>query len=352
MPEPLVAVEGLTRVFRTGRGPLHAVSGLDLTLHEGEAVGLVGESGSGKSTVAKLMVGLDQPTGGTIRFSGRDLASASARESKAIRRAVGLVLQDPFSSLDPRLTVARSVEEPLIIHGWGDREQRRGRVSDLLDAVGLASRHADSRPQTLSGGERQRVAIARALALDPKLLVLDEPVSALDVSVQAQVLNLLIELRERLRLSYLLISHDLGVVRYVVDRVEVMFLGRIVERAPTEALLSRPYHPYTIALVSSAEAGEGEQGRILLQGDPPSPLEPPSGCVFRTRCFRARERCASEAPPLTADPSGRETACHFPGPLGSDPADERATRRVLQPLSSASVPSPTVTTEGEGSCVV
>jgi oligopeptide/dipeptide ABC transporter ATP-binding protein len=320
---PLVEVAGVKRSFRTPAGRVQAVAGVDLALRPGEAVALVGESGSGKTTLARMIVGLDAPSEGTIRFHGQDLRADRRRVLRELHEKVSIVFQDPYSSLDPKLPIWRSVEEPLAVHGRGSRSERRRKADDLLDSVGLDPIYADRRPQALSGGQRQRAAIARAIALDPELVVLDEPVSALDVSVQAQVLNLLRDLRESLDLTYLFVSHDLAVVRHVTDRVAVMYLGRLVEEGPIEHVFARPSHPYTIALLSSAmDLGDGGATRIVLGGDPPSPIDPPRGCRFHPRCFRARERCVGEEPRL-GEFDGRECACHYPGPLG--PGDEPET---------------------------
>jgi oligopeptide/dipeptide ABC transporter ATP-binding protein len=320
---PLVEVAGVKRSFRTPAGRVQAVAGVDLALRPGEAVALVGESGSGKTTLARMIVGLDAPSEGTIRFHGQDLRADRRRVLRELHEKVSIVFQDPYSSLDPKLPIWRSVEEPLAVHGRGSRSERRRKADELLDSVGLDPIYADRRPQALSGGQRQRAAIARAIALDPELVVLDEPVSALDVSVQAQVLNLLRDLRESLDLTYLFVSHDLAVVRHVTNRVAVMYLGRLVEEGPIEHVFARPSHPYTIALLSSAmDLGDGGATRIVLGGDPPSPIDPPRGCRFHPRCFRARERCVGEEPRL-GEFDGRACACHYPGPLG--PGDEPET---------------------------
>lgn len=312
---PLLEISAVERIFRTSRGIVQAVDGVDLVLERGEAVALVGESGSGKTTLARMIVGLDRPTGGAIRFHGLDLRADRRRVLRALRERVSMVFQDPYTSLDPKLPVWRSIEEPLAARRRGSRQERRWRVEELLESVGLDLAFADRRPRSLSGGQRQRAAIARAIALDPELVVLDEPASALDVSVQAQVLNLLRDLRERLGLAYLFVSHDLAVVRHIAERVAVMYMGRLVEHGATDRIFQRPSHPYTIALLSSVtDLGDGGGSRVVLEGDPPSPINPPSGCRFRTRCFRAREWCAVKEPRLS-EFDGRECACHYPGPL-------------------------------------
>jgi oligopeptide transport system ATP-binding protein len=315
---PLLEVSGVHRAFRTARGQLTAVDGVDLTVRSGEAVALVGESGSGKTTLARMIVGLDEPNDGTIRFRGLDRRTERRRALGALHENVSMVFQDPYGSLNPKLPVGHSVEEPLVVHRRGSRVERRRRVDELLESVGLDRSHATRRPGALSGGQRQRAAIARAIALDPQLVVLDEPVSALDVSVQAQVLNLLRDLRERLGLAYLFVSHDLAVVRHVTDRVGVMYLGRIVEEGTTDEVFANASHPYTIALLSGAmDLGDEGSERIVLAGDAPSPLATPPGCRFHPRCFRARERCGGDDPRLT-EYAGHRNACHYPGPHRPD----------------------------------
>ena len=313
---PLLQADRLVRHFRTPQGKVQAVDGVSLTIARGEAVALVGESGSGKSTLARMLVCLERPTSGTLRFGDHDVTRGRGAGLRAVRRNVSMVFQDPYASLDGHLPIGRSVEEPMIVHRIGSAAERAAKVAELLDAVGLDPEMAGRRPTALSGGQRQRVAIARAIALDPELVVLDEPVSALDVSVQAQVLNLLADLRERYGLAYLFVSHDLGVVRHVAERTAVMQLGRIVEEGPTEQLFAEPRHPYTIALLSSAMEIDAEGERIVLDGDPPSPLRPPSGCRFRTRCFRADAVCAEQDPALRGE-GDRGVACHHPGPLAA-----------------------------------
>jgi oligopeptide/dipeptide ABC transporter ATP-binding protein len=326
---PIVEMRGVHRVFRTPRGPLRALDGVDLDIYAGESVALVGETGSGKSTLARLLLGLIAPTGGSVVLWGRELADYRGRELKSLRQKLGVVFQDPFSSLNPRLSVGRIVEEPLAIHGVS-AAGRRARVRELLEAVGLDPSFAKRRPPVLSGGQRQRVAIARAIALEPELLVLDEPVSALDVSIQAQVLNLLADLHERLGFTSLIISHDLAVVRHVGERVAVMYLGRIVEIGDVADLFGHPQHPYTLALLSSAmDLDVTNADRILLAGDPPSPISPPSGCRFRTRCFRAQARCGQEDPGLHPV-NGAAVACFFPGGFGTWPSDSGAIRTRLK----------------------
>ncbi len=300
----------LRGLFR--RGAVHAVRDVTLAVPGGEAVGLVGESGSGKSTLGRVMLGLLPPTAGRVVVDGQDLATLDASGMQALRRRMQLVFQDPYSSLDPRRRVGAQIADGLSIHGLVPRADRAARVAVLLDQVGLPATHADRFPHEFSGGQRQRVGIARALATAPDLLVADEPVSALDVSVQAQVLALLADLRTRLGLALLFISHDLPVVRSLCDRVVVLYLGRVVEDGPVADVFRRPLHPYTQALLSAAPSLDPtrRRARILLQGDPPSPANPPGGCVFRTRCPIALPACAEAIPPLHAhDGAAHRAAC-------------------------------------------
>jgi len=320
---PLLAVDGLAKDFplraASGSGSvLRAVAGIDLTLKSGETLSLVGESGCGKSTTGRMIVRLLEPSEGTIWFAGRDITHLGRRELKDVRARLQIVFQDPFASLNPRLRVRDILAEPLRIHRRYDRAGRRTRVLELLDLVGLESEQASRFPHEFSGGQRQRIAIARALALHPQVVVLDEAVSALDLSVQAQILNLLEQLREELDLAYLFISHDLSVVEHISHRVAVMYLGRIVESGATADIFSRARHPYTRALLSSAPVSNprdrGRTERIKLIGEIPSPADRRSGCVFRTRCWKATERCAQEVPALKsreADPL-HTVACFYP----------------------------------------
>ena len=296
------------------RPVVHAVNGISFSVAHGTAFGIVGESGSGKSTTALALMRLVQPASGTIRIAGQDVTVLHGRALRHARRRFQMVFQDPFSSLDPRRRVGVLVREPMELLGMGDRAARNARASAMIEAVGLPPQAAEMFPHQFSGGQRQRVAIARALAPRPDLLVCDEPVSALDVSIQAQILNLLLRLRQELRLTLVFISHDLGVVQHVCDTVAVMYLGRIVEQAPTAALYGRPLHPYTWSLMAAAVA-RGAEGALLRQqclaaGEPPSPLAPPPGCHFSARCPHVQERCRTTVPPLRALRPGHHVACH------------------------------------------
>jgi oligopeptide/dipeptide ABC transporter ATP-binding protein len=298
-------------------GVLQAVSDVSFKVHVGETLGIVGETGSGKSTLARSVLQAPPPKSGEVIFAGQNLVRLPHRAMKAVRRNLQMVFQDPFTSLDPKWTVSRIVEEPLIAYRVGTREQRRERVRELLDLVGLdPARQGRRRPRELSGGQCQRVAVARALALDPKLILCDEPVSSLDVLVQAQVLNLFEKLRAELGLSYLFIAHDLALVKQVSDRVAVMYLGKLCEIGPVRTIYSEPLHPYTLALLTSIPDPDPSRARrdtaSVISGELPSPLDPPSGCRFRTRCPRAADRCAAEEPELRALGDGHLVACHFP----------------------------------------
>ena len=315
---PLLQVAGLVKHFPLRRGffrrearVVRAVDGIDFDLAAGETLALVGESGCGKSTTGRLLLRLIEPTAGSVRFDGQELFALDADAMRAQRRALQIIFQDPYASLNPRMTVGQTVGEPLALYDLAPG-RRRDRVAELLGLVGLAPQHAERYPHEFSGGQRQRIGIARALAVEPRLIVCDEPVSALDVSIQAQVINLLMDLQQRLGLSYVFIAHDLAVVKHIAARVAVMYLGRIVEYASTRELFARPRHPYTQALLSAipVPAPGARAQRMILQGDVPSPIDPPSGCRFRTRCPYAQARCAAETPPLAAE-RGHAVACHF-----------------------------------------
>jgi oligopeptide transport system ATP-binding protein len=319
--ENLLEVRDLRKSFsvpNAGKRRLQALDGIDLDLPRGQTLGLVGESGCGKSTLARTLMMLERPDSGTVAFDGIDPFSLRGKDLLKFRRRVQMVFQDPYASLNARMSAAEIIAEPWRSHKgmYTSKRERDTRVRELLDLVGLGAKAADKYPQEFSGGQRQRIGIARALALDPDVIICDEPVSALDLSVQAQVLNLLNELQQQLQISYVFISHDLSVVRHVADRVAVMYLGRIIESGPTEAVFERPNHPYTAALMSAAPTLDDEQRRerILLKGEVPSPLNPPSGCRFRTRCWKATEVCATTFPPKALDLEvvGHSAECHHP----------------------------------------
>lgn len=314
----LLVLENLVKRFPVKRdslfGParhVHAVADVSFTVRKGETVGLVGESGSGKTTIGRLVMRLDGQSDGTIRFNGQDIGHLGERETLPFRKRIQMIFQDPFSSLDPRMRVGAQIAEGLTVHGIGDKADRQRRVADMLDLVGLPADAANRYPHEFSGGQRQRIVIARALIVEPEFIVADEPVSALDVSVQAQVLNLLQDLKERLHLTMLFISHDLAVVEHLCDRVVVLYLGRVMEIANREALYERPRHPYTEALLSASPVPDPDHQpiRAMAEGDLPNPIDPPSGCVFRTRCRYALSACAETVPPLRTLGPNHVTAC-------------------------------------------
>jgi oligopeptide/dipeptide ABC transporter ATP-binding protein len=330
----LLEVEGLKKHFVASRSLLgrptafiKAVDGVSFTVDAGKTLALVGESGCGKSTVSRLVLRLIEPDAGKVRFEGRDLGVLDANQLRAFRRDAQIIFQDPYASLNPRMTVSQILTEPLVLHDLVPTARRRERVEELLRLVGLEPRFARRYPHEFSGGQRQRIAIARALAVEPKLIICDEPVSALDVSIRSQILNLLRDLQDRLSLAYIFVSHDLAVVKHIADRVAVMNLGTIVESADAQALFAAPRHPYSRALLSAIPVPkpQAKRSRIVLQGEMPSALDPPPGCRFHTRCPYAVERCRTEVPKLLADRAGHATACHrlaeLPAPETIVPAD-------------------------------
>ncbi len=363
MTQPPVILEtnALERLFVTKK-PLfgeptvvRAVDGVDLAIRQGETFAIVGESGCGKSTLARLLVRLIEPTAGRVVYDGRDIGDLSQTELRALRREMQFIFQDPFSSLNPRMTVGALVEEPLRTHGIGAPSERRAAVARLLVRVGLRPEHADRYPHEFSGGQRQRIGIARALASAPRILIGDEPVSALDVSIQAQVVNILEDLKDEFGLTLIVIAHDLAVIRHMSDRVAVMYLGEIVEVGPVEALFSDPRHPYTEALLAAipVPAARARKARVAVEGDPPNPIAPPPGCRFHTRCPHAQDRCRTDRPVLRDMGDGRRAACHFAESLDltgvreEDTARSDAARRRFERYAAARAAMTTTTTRKE-----
>jgi oligopeptide transport system ATP-binding protein len=329
----LLDVQGVVKHFQVRGGTVRAVDGVSFQLAHGETLALVGESGCGKSTTARVVLRLIEPDAGAIRFEGADITHLAAKPLRRLRQRMQIVFQDPFASLNPRMTIGATIEEPLGIHGVGDHASRRARVAELLDLVGLAPEYAGRYPHEFSGGQRQRIGIARALALEPALVVCDEPVSALDVSVQAQVVNLLRDLQARLGLSYLFIAHDLAVVKHMADRVAVMYLGRIVETGPRDALFATPRHPYSRALLAAIPRPDPHRRLgMVAGGDIPSPLDPPPGCHFHTRCPFVIDRCRSEDPVLRPITSTQSAACHLAEEI--PPAAAAAAARAHAPAAA------------------
>ncbi|MFD5378226.1 ABC transporter ATP-binding protein [Streptomyces griseoincarnatus] len=339
--ETLLKVEGLTKHFpiyggfpiKRKVGAVQAVDNVDLTVGVGESVGLVGESGCGKSTTGRLITRLLEPTGGKIEYAGQDITHAKRKQLAPVRSEIQMIFQDPYSSLNPRQTVGTIIKSPMEVNGINPAGGREKRVRELLELVGLNPEHYNRFPHEFSGGQRQRIGVARALALNPKLIVADEPVSALDVSIQAQVVNLLQKVQEELGIAFLFIAHDLAVVRHFSQRVAVMYLGKVVEVGDRDSIYNRPRHPYTHALLSAVpevamDDEPQDRERIRLYGDVPSPISPPSGCRFRTRCWKAQDKCATEEPPLVQLSDSRDghlTACHFP----EDPSTEARSEAVV-----------------------
>ncbi|MFQ5600147.1 MAG: ABC transporter ATP-binding protein [Candidatus Krumholzibacteriia bacterium] len=323
MSEALLSIQDLQVHFpirgglfsRRTEAVLRAVDGIDLEILRGETLGLVGESGCGKSTTGRAILQLERPTGGHVHFKGQDLTALGGRQLRPLRRSMQMIFQNPYASLNPRMTVGSIVAEPLRVHRLLRGAEMRDRVMELLELVGLDPAHVRRFPHEFSGGQRQRIGIARAIALHPEFIIADEPISALDVSIQAQIINLMQELQERLGLTYLFIAHDLSAVRHISNRIAVMYLGRLVELADAARLTGRPLHPYTQALIAAVPVPdpvrERQRRHVVLQGDVPSPLNPPSGCRFRTRCPHAFDRCAAEEPPLREWETGHQVACHL-----------------------------------------
>ncbi|HVR78265.1 MAG TPA: dipeptide ABC transporter ATP-binding protein [Acidimicrobiia bacterium] len=333
--EILVSVRDLKKhfpimqgLFRRQVGAVRAVDGVSFDIYRGETLGLVGESGSGKSTVGKVLLQLEKVTEGVVTFEGQDLTQIKREELRKLRTRMQMIFQDPHASLNPRMTVGSIISEPLVEHNKADGKERRARVAELLSLVGLEPKHGNRYPHEFSGGQRQRIGIARAIALNPDFIVADEPIAALDVSIQAQVVNLMENLQDVLGLTYLFISHDLSMIRHIANRVAVMYLGKLMELADADQLYTDPQHPYTRALLSAVPVPDPEiestRRRIILEGDIPSPANPPPGCVFNTRCPIAQERCVAEVPEWRELRPGHWVACHFPGQAPADTALLRA----------------------------
>jgi oligopeptide transport system ATP-binding protein len=354
--DPLLEVEHLVKHFPIKSGILFdrevasvkAVDDVSLTLHEGETLGLVGESGCGKSTLCRTIMQLLEPTSGSVRYRGRELVGLSRKELRPVRREIQMIFQDPYASLNPRKRVVQIIGDPLHLHGLASGTQLRREIQELMDRVGLQPEHYNRYPHEFSGGQRQRIGIARALALRPKLIIADEPVSALDVSIQAQIINLLEDLQNEFNLSYIFVAHDLGVVRHVSDRIAVMYLGKIVERSPAPVLYERPIHPYSVALLSAVPIPDPKANAarqpVVLEGDVPSPVNPPPACHFHTRCPWATEICSQHEPPLAEYESGQAAACHHPRNVDSGmiagtqiapDSPESATDRLPEPAEAA-----------------